>query len=229
MTQNRVVRGVLLDVDGTLIDSNDAQAHAWLQAMGENGYDDVPFEKIRPLIGMGGDKVLPEILGIEKDSDDGKKISQRRKEIMKERYLPTLHAFPHVMDLLKRMHDQGLRLVIATSAEPDELEVALQMIDPHASELFANGASSKDAKASKPDGDIVQAAINMADLPPQDLVMLGDTAFDIEAAEKAGVKTIAFRSGGWSDQDLKGALAIYDDPADLLAHYDGSPLTRGLS
>ncbi len=126
------------------------------------------------------------------------------------------------------MHDQGLKLVIATSAEPDELNAALQVIDPHASELFANEASSKDAKASKPDSDVVQVAIKKAELSPQELIMLGDTAFDIEAANKVDVKTIAFRSGGWKDQDLKGAIAIYNDPADLLAHYDESPLVKGL-
>jgi phosphoglycolate phosphatase-like HAD superfamily hydrolase len=229
MIQNRIVRGVLLDVDGTLIDSNDAHAHAWLEAMGENGYKDVPFEKVRPLIGMGGDKVLPEVIGVDKDSDDGKKISQSRKEIFKTRYIPTLHAFPYTLDLLKRMHGQGLKLIIATSAEPDELDAVLQLIDPHASELFADQSSSEDAKVSKPDSDVVQVAIKKADLSPQELVMLGDTAYDIEAADKADVKTIAFRSGGWKDEDLKGAVAIYNDPADLLARYNESPLVKGLS
>ena len=227
-TQNHPVHGVLLDVDGTLIDSNDAHTHAWLQAMSENGYDNVPFEKVRPLIGMGGDKVLPETIGVDKDSDDGKKITQRRKEIFKTRYIPTLHAFPHTLELLQRMHEQGLKLVIATSAEPDELDALLQRIGPHAADLFANQASSQDAKASKPDSDVIQVAIKKAELPPQELVMLGDTAYDIEAATKANVKTIAFRSGGWNDQDLKGAVAIYNDPADMLAYYDESPLMKGL-
>lgn len=228
VTQHRLIHGVLLDVDGTLIDSNDAHTHAWLQAMAEQGYNDVPFEKVRPLIGMGGDKVLPETIGVDKDSDDGKKISQHRKEIFKTRYLPTLRAFPHTLDLLRRMHDQGLKLVIATSAEPDELDALLQIIDAHASDLFANEASSQDAKISKPDSDVIQVAIKKADLPAQELVMLGDTAYDIEAATKVDVKTIALRSGGWNDQDLKGAIAIYNDPADLLAHYDESPLVKGV-
>ncbi len=229
VTQNHLVHGVLLDVDGTLIDSNDAHTHAWVQAMTERGYNNVSFEKVRPLIGMGGDKVLPEVIGVDKDSDDGKKISQRRKEIFKARYLPTLHAFPNTLDLLRHMHDQGLKLVIATSAEPDELSALLQIIGPHAADLFANEASAQDAKVSKPDSDVVQVAIKKADLPAQELVMLGDTVYDIEAAAKANVKTIAFRSGGWSDQDLQGAIAIYNDPADLLKHYDESPLVKGLA
>ncbi|GAC1356798.1 MAG: HAD family hydrolase [Ktedonobacteraceae bacterium] len=228
MTQKRAVQGALLDVDGTLIDSNDAHAHAWLQAMGESGYQNVSFEKVRPLIGMGGDKVLPEVLRIAKDSEDGKKISQRRKEIFKTRYMQTLRAFPHTLDLLQHMHTQGLKLVIATSAEPDELTALLQIIDPHAADLFADRASSQDAKASKPDSDVIQAAVQKADLSPQVLIMLGDTAYDIQAAAKVDIKTIALRSGGWSDHDLSGAVAIYNDPADLLAHYGESPLVRGL-
>src|SRR5213080_425519 len=87
------IQGVILDVDGTLVDSNDAHATAWIEAMAENGYK-VSFDKVRSLIGMGGDKVLPETLGIQKESEEGKRINQRRKEIFKERFLPGLHAFP---------------------------------------------------------------------------------------------------------------------------------------
>jgi HAD superfamily hydrolase (TIGR01549 family) len=219
------IRGVILDVDGTLVNSNDAHAHAWVQAMAENGHQ-VPFDKVRPLIGMGGDKVLPETIGVAKDSDEGKKISQRRKQIFMQQYLPTIKPFPHTTDLLRRMRDAGLTLVIATSAEQDELNKLLQVISPDASDFFKQETSSKDAPRSKPDPDIMHAALQRLGCPAAQAVMLGDTAYDIEAAAKVNVPTIALRCGGWSDDDLRGALAIYNDPADLLAHYDRSPLAQ---
>ena len=223
MTQ---VRGAIFDVAGTLVNSNDAHAHGWVEAMEEQGYK-VAFDKVRPLIGMGGDKVLPEVLNISKDSDEGKAISQRRKEIYKQRYLSQVKAFPKALDLLQRMHQQGLKLVIATSAEPDELNSMLQIIGPHASELFEHEASSKDAKQSKPDPDVMKVALKRIEFDPAEVVMFGDTGYDIEAASKVDVRTIAFRSGGWSDKDLQGAIEIYDGPADILAHYDQSVLVKG--
>jgi len=221
-SEKKIVRGVVLDVDGTLIDSNEAHAHAWVQAMHENGYE-VPFQKVAPLIGMGGDKVLPETIHVEKNSEIGQRISKRRKAIFKEMYLPHLRAFPRTLDLLRRMREQGLKLVIATSAEPDELQGLLHVIDAHAQDLFENETTAKDASHSKPDADVMRAAIERIQLPPQELLMLGDTAYDIEAAAKVHIGTVALRSGGWSDQDLKGAIAIYDAPADLLEHFASSP------
>lgn len=215
------IRGVILDVDGTLVDSNDAHAKSWVEAMAEYGYH-VPYEKVRPLIGMGGDKVLPETIGIQKDSPQGKKISQRRAEIFKERYLPTVRAFPKARELLQRMRASGLKLAVASSAQPDELEALLNIVG--ASDLIEVKSSSKDTQDSKPDPDIMQVTLQRLGFPPDQVVMLGDTPYDIEAARKIGVGTIALRSGGWRDHELRGVLAIYDDTADLLAHYDSSPL-----
>ncbi len=221
------IQAVILDVDGTLIDSNDAQAHSWQDAMAEQGYQ-VPFDRIRPLIGMGGDKVLPELLGIEKDSEEGKKIGQRRKEILKTRYLPTIKQFPGARDLVQQMHDRGLKLIVATSAEPDELEATLKIVGPHVQDLMEHQETSKDAKQSKPDSDIMQVALKQSGCAPDEVVMLGDTPYDIESAAKASIKTIALRCGGWSDKDLAQAIAIYTDTGDLLAHYDSSPLANGI-
>ena len=215
--------GIILDIDGTLIDSNDAHAHSWIEAMAEQGYN-IPFDKVRPLIGMGGDKVLPEVLGISKDSPQGKTIDQRRSEIFQQRYLSKVRAFPGAGELLQRMHDQGLKLVVATSSKQEELNKLLNIIGPHVSDLFQQETTSSDAPQSKPNPEVVDVALQKSDLKPDTAIMIGDTAFDIEAAAKAGVKTIALLCGGWSDSDLKGAIAIYNDPADLLAHYDESPL-----
>ncbi len=221
------IHAVILDVDGTLVDSNDAQAHAWVDAMASQGHD-VPFEKVRSLIGMGGDKVLPEVLGIDKDSEEGKKISAKRKEFTKTRYLSTIKSFPKAKELLEHMHDRGLKLVIATSAEPDEMEQTLKIVGPHVQDLTEKQTTAKDAKQSKPDPDVIKVALEKSGFSADDVVMIGDTPYDLEAAAKAGVKSIAFRSGGWDDKDLAQAIAIYTDTADLLEHYDTSPLVKGI-
>ncbi len=217
------IHGVILDVDGTLIDSNDAQAHSWVEAMAAYGYQ-VAFEKVRPLIGMGGDKVLPETVHVSKDSEQGKAISQKRGEIFKERYLPHLQAFPHAQDLIKEIRKRGLQVAIASSAQPDELQAMLRLVG--AADLIKDKSSSKDAQRSKPDPDVMEVTLVRLGLPADETLMIGDTAYDIEAAQKVHVGTIAFRCGGWSDRNLARAIAIYDGPADLLAHYDSSPLAR---
>ena len=219
------IHAVIFDVDGTLVNSNDAQAKSWVEALKEFGYS-VPYEKVRPLIGMGGDKVLPETIGVQKDSEKGKQISKRRGEIFKEKYLPTIQAFPGAQELLDRMREQGLKLAIATSAQPDELRPLLQIVG--AADLIEDKTTSEDAKSSKPDPDVMQVTLKKVGYPPNEVVMIGDTPYDIEAASKVGVGTIAFRCGGWNDADLAGAIAIYNDPADLLAHYDSSPLVQGV-
>lgn len=215
------VQAVILDVDGTLINSNDAHARAWVDALSEVDIT-VRFADVRRCIGMGGDKLLPAVAGVAEDSALGKQISKRRSELFKEQHLPHLHAFPQVRALLLKMRARGLALAVASSAKREELEPFLALAQVQ--DLIEDKASSSDASSSKPDPDIVQAAITKLGFAPERVIMLGDTPYDIEAAASAGVRTIAVRCGGRSDADLAGALAIYDEPADLLAKFDSSPL-----
>ena len=216
-------RGVILDVDGTLVDSNDAHAHAWVAALSENGVE-VEFARIRRLIGMGGDQLLPEVSGLDADGAEGKRIGERRGEIFKDRYLPTLNAFRDTRRLLEAMKERGLRLVVASSAKKDELEPLLEIAG--ASDLIEAQTSADDAEKSKPEPDIVLAALRTLGMSPTEVVMLGDTPYDLQACQKAGVAMIGLRSGGWSAGDLAGAIAVYANPADLLARLDESPLGK---
>jgi HAD superfamily hydrolase (TIGR01509 family) len=215
------VQGVILDIDGTLINSNDAHARAWVDALAEFGID-VQFAQVRRCIGMGGDKLLPAVADVEEDSALGRKIGKRRGELFKEQHLPHLSAFPQVRSLLLRMRATGMRLAVASSAKRDELEPFLALAQVQ--DLIEDKASSSDARSSKPDPDIVQAAIDKLGLEPDRVIMLGDTPYDIEAAARAGVRTIALRCGGRSDLDLAGAIATYDDAAELLERFESSPL-----
>ena len=218
-----MLKGVIFDIDGTLVDSNDAHAKSWVDTFAEAGYD-VPFDAVRPLIGMGADKLLPKTIGIKHDTPEAKKLIKRRSEIFRERYLPRLRPLEGSRDLVLRVRSNGLKAIVATSAKDEELKGLLKAAQVE--DLMQERATASDAKRSKPDPDIVQAAIEESDTDAENLVMIGDTPYDIEAATKAQVRPIAFRSGGWTDEDLKGAVEIYDGPADLLAHYDTSLLGR---
>lgn len=214
---------MLLDIDGTLVDSNDAHARAWKDALEHFGHE-VAFERVRALIGKGGDKLLAEAAGLDKASPHGKEIDHWRERAFMRDHLPRLKPFPMVQELLVRLRDDGLRLVVATSAKRAEMDALLDICG--ARHLMHAHASSDDAEKSKPDPDIVQAALQKADVPAAESLMLGDTPYDVEAAQLGGVSTVAVRSGGWNDAALQSALAIYDDVADLLSHYDASPFTR---
>ena len=215
-------KAVLFDIDGTLVDSNDAHAHAWVRAFSEAGVR-AAFEAVRCAIGMGGDKLMPAVAGIEEESALGQRISKRRQEMFKTEYLPHLEPFRDAGTLVRACESLGMKAVAASSAKRDELEALLKIAD--ASSLLGDSTSADDAEKSKPDPDIVHAALQKAGADARDAVMIGDTPYDIEAATRAGVTVIAFRCGGWNDASLRGAIAIYDGPWDLLARLESSPLT----
>jgi HAD superfamily hydrolase (TIGR01509 family) len=212
---------VILDVDGTLVDSNDAHARAWQEALAEHGIEQ-PRSRIRRLIGMGGDNLLPELTGLEHDSPKGKAISERRSRIFQEKYLPGVMPFPKVRALLLRLREADLCLSVGSSAKEKELHPLLEIAG--VADLIHALTSASDVESSKPDPDIVETAFGELHLRPYEVVMVGDTPYDVEAARRAEVDTIAFRCGGWDDAALSGARAIYDGPADLLARFDSSLL-----
>jgi HAD superfamily hydrolase (TIGR01509 family) len=215
---------VLLDVDGTLIDSNDAHAQAWADAFREFDYD-IAVERVRPLVGMGGDKLLPKLTGLDHESELARRMTARRAEVFATRYLPTLHPFPRARELLARFRRDNLMLAIATSSGADQLNDMLEQTG--LDELVDRTTTSSDAEHSKPSPDIIEAALAKLHLRAAEALMLGDTPYDVEAARRAGVGTVAVRSGGWPDRALAGAVAIYDDVSHLLREYSTSPFGTG--
>lgn len=213
------VRGAIWDIDGTLVNSNDAHARAWQSALAEfNLY--VSFEAVRSAIGMGGDKLLPAIASIDAESELGRAISARRGQIFKSEHLPKLRAFPRGRKLLERLAERGVKHAVASSAERAELDALLRIAD--IADLLVETSSAASGN-SKPDPDIVQASLSGLRMDAAEVVMIGDTPFDIEAATRIGVRTVALRCGGRSDRDLAGAVAIYDSPHALLEALDSSP------
>ena len=217
-----MAQAALLDVDGTLVDSNDAHAHAWVEVLADLGMQ-VPYERVRRLIGKGGDKLVPEVTGKD-DAKWIKDLGERKNEAFFSRHFDAIRPFPRVRELLERMKDAGLALVVATSAKQEEMERLLGIAGVN--DLFDEQATKDDAKRSKPDPDIIGAALKAAGIDASRAVMLGDTPYDVEAARRAGVETVALESGGWKAAELAGAVAVYADAAALLREFDASAFAR---
>ena len=217
---------VILDVDGTLVDSNDAHARAWVDAFTAFKVP-VSYERVRRSIGMGGDKLMPAVSGLEEESDLGKKISKHRAETFRSTYLPGIRSFDRTRELIERFLDEGLILAVASSAKKDELTPLLERAGVH--DLIQKRTSSDDAENSKPDPDIVSAALKRAGVPAGEAIMLGDTPYDVEAATRAGIAIVGVECGGWSAAELGRALVVYRDPADILAHYEDTPFAQAVT
>jgi HAD superfamily hydrolase (TIGR01509 family) len=212
---------VLLDVDGTLVDSNDAHAHAWVEALQHHGIE-VTFARVRKLIGMGGDRLIEAVTGLPRDSRDTKRISEDRSKRFRADWLAKVKPLPHARELVLRLRSEGYQLAIASAAKAEELEPLLALAD--LADLVDVRTTSSDVEKSKPDPEIVEAAHARLAVPRSRTVMLGDTPYDVEAARAARTDIIGLSSGGWSAEGLAGAVAVYRGPADLLAAWESSPL-----
>lgn len=217
-----MIKAALLDVDGTLVLSNDAHALAWVSAFAHLGYQ-VGYEKVRPLIGMGSDKIIPKLVpDLAKAPEIAEKISTTRSQIFLEKYAATLQPAPGSRDLVKMLKEWGLKVMVASSAKSEELSALLGAA--RVDDLLEDITTSSDADESKPAPDIIHAALAKLGLSGPQTFMVGDTPYDVEAAARAGVPVIAVLAGGWSRQELEGAAAIYDNPADIVANGGSLPL-----
>ncbi len=215
-----LLKAIIFDVDGTLIDSVDAQATAWQRAFAEHGID-LEYDAVRSQIGKGGDQLLPVFLPEDEVEVRGGAIDASRAAIVKDEFIDDLQAFPKVRALFERATRAGLAIALASSAKGEELAIYKRKADIE--RLVEEQTSSDDAERSKPHGDIFQAALDrLSDVAPGEAVVVGDTPYDAEAARKVGVRTVGVLCGGFSEADLReaGAVAIFRDPADILARWD---------
>jgi HAD superfamily hydrolase (TIGR01509 family) len=217
-----MIKAILFDVDGTLIDSNDLHAAAWRDTFLHFGAD-LPHEVIRGQIGKGGDNLLPALLPAELVEAKQEEMENFRSELFERDYLPRVVPLPGVRELFERLAADGKKIVLASSATAEEVRFHVGVIG--AEDLVQDTTSADEVESSKPDPDIFAAALaKVAPVTPDEAVVVGDTPYDVEAACKAGLRTIAFRSGGFPDEVLlaAGAAELWDGPADLLANYERS-------
>lgn len=217
---------IIFDIDGTLVDSVDLHARAWQEAFERFGKS-VSFDEMRHQIGKGGDQLLPDFLSREELDRLGDDLSDYRSTLFREKYLFRVRAFPKVRELFLRVKADGKRIALASSSEPENLEYYQEIAG--ISDLVEERTSAGDAEKSKPHPDIFQAALTrLGDPDPARVLVVGDTPYDAEAARPLGLSILGLLSGGFPEAELlsAGCLALYRDPADLLEHYDSSPLGR---
>jgi HAD superfamily hydrolase (TIGR01509 family) len=212
------VTGVLLDVDGTLVDTVYLHAVAWWQALRQYGHD-VPMHRIHRAIGMGSDKILDHLLGDGHDPADDDALRDAHAALYAVHW-PALRPLPGARRLLEECTERGLRVVLATSASRPELDALLRCLD--ADSAIAAVTSSDDAEESKPAPDIVEVALRRSGLTAEEVVFVGDAVWDVHAAGHLDIPCIGLTSGGMCAAELldHGAVAVYEDPQDLLDHLD---------
>jgi HAD superfamily hydrolase (TIGR01509 family) len=219
-----VVTVVIFDIDGTLVDSVDLHAEAWAVTFAKYGKQ-IDVNTVRRQIGKGSDQLLPVFFSPAELTQFGEHLEQERSELFKRDYLPRVKAFPQTRELFERIKQDGKQIALASSAKEDEVKVYKQLA--RVEDLLTGETSSEDVAQSKPHPDIFAAALKQVGNPPaEDAIVVGDTPYDAQAAGKIQLRTIGVLCGGWREEVLRqaGCVAIYRDPADLLAHYDTSPL-----
>jgi HAD superfamily hydrolase (TIGR01509 family) len=215
-----VSKAVIFDIDGTLVDSVDLHAKAWQEAFHDFGHD-IEFANIRRQIGKGGDQLMPIFMSKDELADRGEALEKHRSALFKKRYLPHVVAFPHVRALLQKLRGDGKRIILASSAK--ESEIAIYKKIAGITDLVEIEVSADDVEKSKPHGDIFASAMSkLPGLAPADIIVVGDTPYDAEAAAKVGLKTIGVLCGGFSEDSLceAGCVAIYKDPKHMLDNYE---------
>jgi HAD superfamily hydrolase (TIGR01509 family) len=222
-----LIRAVIFDVDGTLVDSNDLHVEAWREAFRRYGKE-LAFDDVHGQMGKGGDQLMPVFCSEEELDEFGEELERHRVELFAGQYLPRVRPFARVRELFERLKADGLQIALASSAKEEELQQHKKSL--RVEDLLEADASADDAERSKPHPDIFQAALaGLNGVRPEDAIVVGDTPYDVEAAAKAGMRTVGLLSGGFTEEALRGAgaVSVYRDVSDLLDHYEESPLARG--
>lgn len=220
----KIRHGVLFDVDGTLVDSNYLHTIAWWQSFRRFGHD-VPMAEIHRAIGLGGDKLVAHLLGEDRDVEQDTELDSTHGAIFSSHW-PELRAFTGASQLIRRCAENGLSVVLASSASKQELAVLRRIID--ADDALAGATSSDDAENSKPSPDILKAALKTGGFSAENAVFVGDSVWDVLAASKLGIPTIGIASGGTSEAELReaGAVEVYKDVQALLEGFNDGVLHR---
>ncbi|HEY3534367.1 MAG TPA: HAD family hydrolase [Pedococcus sp.] len=216
--------GVLFDLDGTLVDTTYLHATAWTRALREAGHQ-VDTATVHRAVGMTGDALIPHVVGPHDQADD-QSIKDRHSELYRDARDQVV-AFSGARELLSRVHEQGSRVVIVTSATEGDIGPLLEVLD--CDDLLDVVTDSSDAKESKPSPDLVEAALDKAGLRANRVVFVGDSVWDVESSGRLAIPCVGLECGGTSSHELReaGAAETFHDPLDLLRHFDDSALGRG--
>jgi HAD superfamily hydrolase (TIGR01509 family) len=208
----RVPLNAILDVDGTLVDTNYHHALAWHRALHAHGHQ-VQMWKVHRHIGMGGDQIVAALIGAEAEAEQGDAIREAEAEAYGE-LIGEVEPMAGARELIERLREQGATVILASSAKQEEVDHYLDLLD--ARDLIEDWTTSADVENTKPDPDLVHAAIKKAGNDAAS-VMVGDSVWDVEAAQAAGIPTLAVLTGGFSEAELRdaGATQVVESIADL--------------
>lgn len=220
------LRGVLFDVDGTLVDSTYFHTIAWWHGFRRFGHD-VRMNEIHRRVGMGGQRIVEQVLGPGRDASQDGEIMDTHSAVFST-FWPHLRAFDGARGLLERCKSAGLTVVLASSARQQDLDVLRSVID--ADEFIDAATSSADAKESKPAPDILVAALEASGLDASEALFVGDAVWDVQAASALGIPTVGLASGGYSAAELHeaGAVEVSASPRELLDGFERSEIGRRL-
>ncbi|MER8010586.1 MULTISPECIES: HAD family hydrolase [unclassified Streptomyces] len=214
-------RAAVFDVDGTLADTNHLHVVTWWEAFRQAGHD-IPMHAIHRSIGLGSEDLVARLLGERRDKDQDAELSAAHKALYGQ-YFDRLPAFRDAGRLLRRLDRDGWQVVLATSASGPELSALRRAIS--ADDVITATASADDVDEGKPAPEPVEHALELAGVPPERAVFVGDTVWDMRAGSRAGVRCVGVLCGGVPRRDLEeaGAETVYDDPAHLLASLKEGP------
>ena len=209
--------GIIFDVDGTLVDSNDLHAQCWIEAFAHFGkrFD---YDVVRHQIGKGGDLLVPDLLSAREMRAVGEKVKEYRTKLYKETYLPKVKPFPGVRALFEMLRGRGIRLVLASSANPDEVQYYTQLLGVE--DLLEGSTSKEDAEHSKPSPEIFEAALERIGTDAARTLAVGDTPWDVTAAHRIPLAIAAVLSGGFERELLTKAEFLFDDVGQMVGEID---------
>ncbi len=213
----------ILDIDGTLVDTNYHHAIAWYRAFRQSGVV-LPIWRIHRHIGMGGDQLVGALTSEEFEREHGDEVRAAEKTLYFE-LIDEVEPMEGSRELIEDLKSRGHTVVLASSAKEDEVEKYLDLLD--ARELADGWTTSADVEETKPQPDLVNAALESSGGSAEEAVMVGDTPWDVRAAENAGVKTITVRTGGFGDDELRdaGSIEVYESVDELRSKLDHTPLS----
>jgi HAD superfamily hydrolase (TIGR01509 family) len=211
------IKAMLLDIDGTLVDSNDKHADCWVEAFAHFGKT-VEWPEVRDQIGKGGDLLVPDTLSAREMLTFGEDVKKYRGELWKERYMHTVQPFGGAREAIEALHARGIKLAFASSSNPDEVEYYVELLG--AAPLLEGATSKEDAEFSKPSPEIFQAALEQLRSDPARTLAIGDTPYDVLAAHRVPVPIVAVLSGGFPRERLAKAEFLFDDVSAMVRELD---------
>jgi HAD superfamily hydrolase (TIGR01549 family) len=211
------LQGLIFDIDGTLVDSNDLHARCWIEAF-EHFDRHFEYDVVRGQIGKGGDLLVPDLLQARDMRAFGEKLKKYRTDLFKEKYMEQVKPFPHVLEIFEALHERGIKLALGSSSNPGEVEYYTRLLG--VGDLIEGSTSKKDAKHSKPSPEIFQAALETIGTDDAFTMTVGDTPYDILASHRIALPIIAVLSGGFERQQLAKAEFLFDSVSEIVNKLD---------